>query len=91
MVKVYCKPINTCAEDFQKSITFGRNPHDMKSLVIDNYRPELRIGAFEVQLCKRANKELKQELLHSKLETKMWPNIGAILNKIGKRCERTIV
>ena len=83
MVKVYCKPITNCVEDFQKSITVSKRSEDQKELIIDNHRPEMRIGAFEVQLCSKTSNQIKEELLHSKLATKVWPNIGTVLNKIG--------
>jgi len=83
MIKVYCKPITNCVEDFQKSITVNKKSEDQRALIIDNHRPEMRIGAFEVQLCAKINNELKRELLHSKLDTRVWPNVGTVLNKIG--------
>ncbi len=89
MVKVYCKPITTTVEDFQKSIRVTRKSTDQRSLIIDNYRPEMRIGAFEVQICKKIDGQRKQELLHSKLATRVWPNIGAVLNKIAKYIPHT--
>jgi hypothetical protein len=81
IVKVNCKPITNSVEDFQKSIPIGKSA-DKKDLIIENHRPALRIGAFEVVLTTKKNRETKQELLHSKLESKRWPNIGAILNRI---------
>lgn len=83
MIKVYCKPITTTVEDFNKNISISRKSTDAKQLIIDNYRPEMKIGAFEVIICKKINGQPKQELLHSKLETRVWPNIGSILNRIG--------
>ena len=83
MVKVYCKPITAALEDFQKIIKLSRKSTDQRALIIDNYRPEMRIGAFEVQICKKVDGSLKQELLHSKLASRVWPNVGVILNKIG--------
>ncbi len=41
------------------------------------------IGAFEVQICfKKNGDELKQALIHSKLQTKQFPKILRILDKI---------
>jgi hypothetical protein len=85
MVKVYCKPISNSVEDFQKSIMLSKKGNEQRSLIIDNYRPEMRIGAFEIQLCTKTKGELKIDLLHSKLATRTWPNIGAVLNRICKR------
>ncbi len=90
MVKVYCKPITDSVEDFVKSFPINRNATDQRSLIIESHRPEMRIGAFEVQLCIKVHGELKIELLHSKLATRVWPQVGAILNKIGiRRCTYT--
>ncbi len=83
IVKVYCKPISDSVEDFQKSFTLNKKATDQKSLIIENHRPEMRIGAFEIQLCARVRGELQTEMLHSKLATRAWPHIGAVLNKIG--------
>ena len=82
MIKVSCKPLSTGAEDYMKTIPVTRRQADDKSLIIDNHRPALRTGAFEVELCTRVNGELKQELFHSKLESKTWPNMGVILGMI---------
>jgi hypothetical protein len=82
MVKVACKPITCTAEEYQKEIHLDRKHPEPRALVLDNYRPENRIGAFEVQLCAKVKNELTQELLHSKLKTKHWPNIKSILDKI---------
>jgi hypothetical protein len=83
MIKVNCKPITTTAADFQKLIPIDRKKPDPHALIIDYHRPELRIGAFEVQLCARSQTGLRQEVLHSKLATRLWPNINSILEKIG--------
>jgi hypothetical protein len=89
MVKVSCKPISQTADDFQKGFRIDRTHPEPSSLIIDNYRPELRIGAFEVQLCTRINRELTQELLHSKLATRTWPNVKVVLDKIAKYIPHT--
>ena len=49
---------------------------------INDQFKEVRIGAFEVQLCLKTDNQTKVFVLHSKLETKQWPKIDAILNKI---------
>jgi hypothetical protein len=49
---------------------------------INDQFKEVRIGAFEVQLCLKADNQSKVIVLHSKLETKQWPRIDVILNKI---------
>jgi hypothetical protein len=52
-------------------------------LTIETYRPEIRIGAFEVQLCKMEEGKKSIELLHSKLDSRVWPKINNIHKKIG--------
>ena len=49
---------------------------------INDQFKEVRIGAFEVQLCLKTDNQTKVFVLHSKLETKQWPKIDAVLNKI---------
>ena len=49
---------------------------------INDQFKEVRIGAFEVQLCLKADNQTKVIVLHSKLESKQWPKIENILNKI---------
>ena len=49
---------------------------------INDQFKEVRIGAFEVQLCLKTESQTKVFVLHSKLETKQWPKIDVILNKI---------
>ncbi len=81
-VRVSCKPITNTVEDYMRSFSVDRRNPDQKSLIIDNHRPVLRIGAFEVLLCTRVKGELRQDLLHSKLASRIWPSIGVILGKI---------
>ena len=52
-----------------------------KQYLNDQFK-EVRIGAFEVELCFKINGVLQTIPLHSKLETKQWPKIENILNKI---------
>lgn len=87
IVRVTCKPISNSVEDFQKAIVAHKSKGDQRDLIIENHRPEMRIGAFEVQLFTREKNEVKMEVLHSKLESRVWPNIGSVLGKIGKICE----
>ena len=81
MIKVYCKPINTGLDDYKKSFRLTED----SPLTIESYRPEMRIGAFEVQLCKVNEAKKSVKLLHSKLNSRMWPNINSILLKIGNQ------
>jgi len=89
IVKVYCKPITSSIDEFKKKISLNRNKPEQSSLIVDNYRPVLRIGAFEVQLFTRIRNELHQNLLHSKLLTRTWPNINSVLDKISKYIPHT--
>lgn len=85
MIKVVTKPIADGIEEFQKSIIVNRRNPDPKTLIIDNHRNPLRIGAFEVHISAKRGDRIEQELLHSKLASKTWPSIGNILNRIGKK------
>jgi len=87
MIKVYCKPITTGTEDFMKKITVKKNAQT--TLFIEDYRPQLRLGAFEVQLCKKVQGQIVPMLLHSKLQSYTWPNINVILNRISKYVKHT--
>jgi len=78
MIKVYCKPISTGIEDYKKSFRLTED----SPLTIESYRPEMRIGAFEVQLCRMRGGEKSIKLLHSKLNSRVWPKINSILLKI---------
>jgi hypothetical protein len=89
MVKVSCKPITSTAEDYQKQIIVDRKNPEPRALILDNYRPDNRIGAFEVQLCTKVDRNFTQELLHSKLNSRKWPTIRNILEKISKYIPHT--
>ena len=52
-----------------------------KQYINEQFR-EVRIGAFEVELCFKYNNNPQVVVLHSKLETKQWPKIDTILSKI---------
>lgn len=53
-----------------------------KKYVNDKFK-DVRIGAFEIQICfKKDGSESKTVLLHSKLQTKQFPEITKILDKI---------
>ena len=52
-----------------------------KQYINDQFK-EVRIGAFEVELCFKYNGKPQIVLLHSKLEAKQWPKIETILSKI---------
>ena len=47
MIKVFSKPIVNTPEDSQKGIKVPKKG-EMNALSIDHYRPQMRIGAFEV-------------------------------------------
>lgn len=82
MIQVYCKPVIVTAEDFKNcSMALKTNPKNPPPS-IDDFRPEMRLGAFEVQIYRKKGDEKKTEVLHSKLNTRRWPNINAILSKI---------
>lgn len=89
MVKVTCKPITCSTDEYQKAIRLDRKHPEPHALVLDNYRPDNRIGAFEVQLCAKKGNEFTQELLHSKLKSRLWPSIKSILDKISKYIPHT--
>ena len=82
MIKVYSKQVSSGTEEFRKSIKI--KPGNSSALFIENYRPELRLGAFEVQLYKKSHDKTIHELLHSKLNTLAWPNLKNIIYKISK-------
>lgn len=42
----------------------------------------MRIGAFEVQICSKSNGSLNKNTLHSKLQTKKWPDLQEIVMKL---------
>ena len=53
-----------------------------KKYVNDKFK-DVRIGAFEIQICyKKVGSEVKKALLHSKLQTKQFPEITKVLDKI---------
>ena len=86
-ISVLLKPIET---DIQiKFNNLKDKEKQVKAKKINALFKDVRLGAFEVQLCYKVkkNKEDKMSkeviiLLHSKLETKKWPKIETILDKI---------
>ena len=54
----------------------------LQSNIIDHQRTQLRIGAFEVSIARMVGKIRKVELLFSKIETRKWPNMPLLLEKI---------
>ena len=63
MMKVYCKPTTTTAEDFQRrsAAKIGKSG-DKKatgSLFIDDYLPVMRLGASDVPMYQKKGKEEK--------------------------------
>lgn len=77
-IKVLLKPIDTnIIKDNEATLKLLNS----KKIIDDKYK-DVRIGAFEVQLCIRQNENNKVLMLHSKLGTKQWPNIKQLLEKI---------
>ena len=82
-ISVLLKPIET---DIKKGEGYKLPKVSMngvwtKQYINDQFK-DVRIGAFEVQLCFKYKNEPQIVLLHSKLETKQWPKIETILSKI---------
>ena len=84
-ISVLLKPIETDIKkgDAYKLPKVSKDGKCEKKYINEQFK-DVRIGAFEVQLCfkDKNDKEPKIVLLHSKLETKQWPKIENILNKI---------
>lgn len=50
---------------------------------IDDYRPETRIGAFEVQAASRfAGGQIMRKIVFSKFENKCWPAIWKVVEDL---------
>ena len=87
-ISVLLKPIDTdiVKSDWHKikkeDNTDKKNNTKIPMFYINDQFKEVRIGAFEVQLCLKSDNQPKVIVLHSKLETKQWPKIEVILNKI---------
>ena len=83
-IKVILKPIDT---DILKNEKYKLPKVDDKGnleqkYVNDKFK-DVRIGAFEVQICfKKDGENKKTALLHSKLQSKQFPEISKILDKI---------
>ena len=83
-IKVILKPIDTdiLKEEKYKLPKVDYKGNSEKKFVNDKFK-DVRIGAFEVQICfKKNGEDLKVALLHSKLQTKQFPEILKILDKI---------
>ena len=82
-ISVLLKPIET---DIKKGEGYKLPKVSTKGVYekkfINDLFKEVRIGAFEIELSYKFNGEVKTIPLHSKLETKLWPKIENILNKI---------
>ena len=83
MIKVYCKLVTITAEDFKNSSKKIKKNDKEPLISIDDLRPEMRVGAFEVQLYRKVEGKEEKKILHSKLSTRRWPNINEVLTKIG--------
>ena len=87
-ISVLLKPIETDIQTKNWKLPKVKNGGNWPKSYINTLFKDVRIGAFEVQLCyKVKNKEDKEAreviiLLHSKLESKKWPKIDEILDKI---------
>lgn len=80
-ISVLLKPIETDIVKYEVLPKLKEKPKEPKKYINDKFK-DVRIGAFEVQLCFKHNNETKIILLHSKLESKQWPKIDNILKKI---------
>ena len=83
-IKVILKPIETdiLKEEHYKLPKVDLFGNSEKKYVNDKFK-DVRIGAFEIQICfKKDGSESKTVLLHSKLQTKQFPEITKILDKI---------
>ena len=83
-IKVILKPIETdiLKEEHYKLPKVDLFGNSEKKYVNDKFK-DVRIGAFEIQICyKKPGAEIKKALLHSKLQTKQFPEILKILDKI---------
>jgi len=80
LIKVFIKPIST--EQDQKIKRFRVESSGDKPTIIDNQMKYFRIGAFEVQIFKKENGKLIEKILHSKLQTGLWPSLAMILEKV---------
>ena len=84
-IKVVLKPIDTniMKEERLKLPKVDSKGNYQKKIFVNDKFKDVRIGAFEVQICNKKNGEdLKISLLHSKLKTKQFPKISTILDKI---------
>ena len=83
-IKVILKPIETdiLKQEHYKLPKVDLFGNSEKKYVNDKFK-DVRIGAFEIQICyKKVGTETKKALLHSKLQTKQFPEITKILDKI---------
>ena len=83
-IKVILKPIETdiLKEEHYKLPKVDLFGNSEKKYVNDKFK-DVRIGAFEIQICfKKVGNEVQKALLHSKLQTKQFPEITKILDKI---------
>jgi len=83
-IKVILKPIETdiLKQEHYKLPKVDLFGNSEKKYVNDKFK-DVRIGAFEIQICyKKVGSEAKKALLHSKLQTKQFPEITKVLDKI---------
>ena len=83
-IKVLLKPIETdiLKEEHYKLPKVDLQGNSEQKYVNDKFK-DVRIGAFEIQLCfKKDGNDKVITLLHSKLQTKQFPEINKVLDKI---------
>ena len=76
-IKVYIK--STASEPKVVKYHISKEP---TGNIIDEQREPLRIGAFEITLCVRADGFTRQALIYSKLKTNWFPNLPFVLSRI---------
>lgn len=78
-IKVILKPIDTSIlKDFKQSFQDIKKSKNIN----DKFKP-VRIGAFEVQIALGEDAD-KVKVIHSKLNSQLWPSISYILKSISK-------
>lgn len=78
VVRVIVKPISTDQDEKVKRFKVSGSAD--KPNVIES--KAIRIGAFEVQLYKKEGGRYIQKVLHSKIQSGLWPTISNILEKV---------
>lgn len=71
-IKVYLKPIDVQITNISK----------IKSTGLEDNSKDIRIRAMEIQYAHKIDNNVTITLIHSKLNTGLWPNFANVLNKI---------